>query len=66
MSREAKYVVRLTDEERVEMQALVDEGRGSQSVRQRAQLLLKTDESEAGPGWTDRRAAEFAAPMLKA
>lgn len=60
MSKDAKFVVRLTDEERSELQALVDEGRGSKSVRQRARVLLKTDESPSGPAWTDRRAAEFA------
>jgi hypothetical protein len=60
MSKDAKFVVRLTDEERSELQAIVAEGRGSKSVRQRARVLLKTDESETGPGWTDERAAEFA------
>ena len=60
MSKDLKFVVRLTDDERSELQALVDEGRGSRSVRQRARVLLKTDESEGGPGWTDTRAAEFA------
>ena len=49
MSKDAKYVVRLTDEERCELQAIVDEGRGSKSVRQRARVLLKTDASETGP-----------------
>lgn len=65
MSKDAKFVVRLTDEERVELQRMVNEGRGSKSVRQRARVLLKTDESEAGPGWTDERAAEFAEVSLK-
>lgn len=60
MSKDAKYVVRLTEGERSELQAMIDEGRGAKSVRQRARLLLKTDESEAGPAWTDERAAEFA------
>lgn len=60
MSKDAKCVVRLTGEEQSELQALVDEGRGSKSVRQRARVLLKSDESETGPGWTDQRAAEFA------
>jgi transposase len=60
MSKDAKCVVRLTGQERSELQALVDEGRGSKSVRQRARVLLKSDESETGPGWTDQRAAEFA------
>jgi hypothetical protein len=65
MSKDAKCVVRLTDEERCELQAIVDEGRGSKSVRQRARVLLKTDESERGPGWTDVRAAEFAEVSLR-
>jgi hypothetical protein len=65
MSKDAKFVVRLTDDERAELQRMVDEGRGSKSVRQRARVLLKTDESEAGPGWTDERAAEFAEVSLK-
>jgi hypothetical protein len=60
MSKDAKFVVRLTEDERSKLQAMVDEGRGSKSVRQRARVLLKTDESETGPAWTDERAAEFA------
>ena len=49
MGKDAKYVVRL-----------VDEGRGSKSVRKRARVLLKADESDDGPAWPDTRAAEFA------
>lgn len=60
MSKDAKHVVRLSEEERSELQTMVDEGRGSKSVRQRARVLLKADESEMGPAWTDERAAEFA------
>jgi len=37
----------------------VDEGRGSKTVRQRARVLLKVDQAEGGPGWTDERAAEY-------
>ena len=59
MSKDVKYVVRLTPEERGELQAMVDEGRCSKSVRQRARVLLKADESEGAPGWTDERVAEF-------
>ena len=40
MGKDAKYVVRLDGEERVELQKLVDEGRGSKSVRKRARVLL--------------------------
>ena len=60
MSKDAKFVVRLAEEERFELQAMVDDGRGAKSVRQRARVLLKADESETGPAWTDMRAAEFA------
>lgn len=65
MGKDAKFVVRLTKDERSELRAIVDEGRGSKSVRQRARVLLKTDESEAGPAWTDERAAEFAEVSLR-
>ena len=64
MSKDAKYVVRLSVEERGELQAMVDEGRHSKSVRQRARVLLKADEGEAGPGWVDERVAEFAEVSL--
>ena len=60
MSMDAKYVVKLTVAERSELQSMVDQGRNSKTVRQRARVLLKTDESSASPGWTDERAADFA------
>ena len=64
MGKDAKYVVRLEAEERVELQALVDEGRGCKSVRQRARVLLKANESEDGPAWKDERVAEYAEVSL--
>ena len=64
VGKEAKYVVRLLGEERRALQALVDEGRGSKSVRQRARILLKADESEQGPAWTDPKVACFAEVSL--
>ncbi len=64
MGKEAKYVVRLEAEERVELQTMVDEGRGAKTVRSRARILLKADESEAGAAWTDERVAEFAEVSL--
>ena len=60
MGKDAKYLVRLDADEREQLQALVDEGRGSKSVRTRARILLKADESEQGPAWPDPRVAEFA------
>ena len=64
MSKDDKYVVRLDVKERVELQSMVDEGRRSKSVRQRARILLKVDESPSGSVWTDERAAEFAEVSL--
>lgn len=60
MGKDAKYVVRLSGEERRQLQSMVDEGSGSKETRQRARVLLKADESQEGPGWTDERTAEFA------
>lgn len=64
MGKDAKYVVRLNVEERGQLQSLVDQGRGSKSVRQRARVLLKADESDDGPAWKDERVAEFAEVSL--
>ena len=64
MGKDAKYVVRLSGEERQQLQSMVDAGRGSKETRQRARVLLKADQSEAGPGWTDERTAEFAEASL--
>ncbi len=58
MERNAKYVVRLDELERGRLQALVDRGQGSKTIRKRALILLKADESKRGPGWTDRKIAE--------
>lgn len=64
MSKDAKFVVRLTSQERAELQNIVDEGKHSKSVRQRARVLLKVDQADEGPAWTDARAAEFAEVSL--
>lgn len=64
MGKDAKYVVRLELEERQQLQSLVDAGRGSKLVRQRARVLLKADQAEGAPGWTDERTAEFAEVSL--
>jgi hypothetical protein len=51
-----KYIVRLTDEERVELQLVVKKLKGSSQKVRRAQVLLKADAN--GPNWTDERIAE--------
>jgi transposase len=64
MGKDAKYIVRLEEEEREQLQAMVDEGRGAKTARQRARVLLKADEAEGAPGWSDERVAEFAEVSL--
>jgi len=64
MGKDAKYVVRLSAEERRQLQSMVDEGSGSKETRQRARVLLKADESQGGPAWADERTAEFAEVSL--
>jgi hypothetical protein len=64
MSKDAKHVVRLTSAERTELQKIVDQGLHAKTVRQRARVLLKADQSDEGPAWTDARAAEFAEVSL--
>lgn len=51
-----KYVVRLSEGEREELQSVVKKLKGSSQKVRRAQILLKADAS--GPNWTDERIAE--------
>lgn len=50
------YVVRLTDQEREELQSVVKKLKGTGQKVRRAQILLKADAD--GPNWTDERIAE--------
>ena len=58
MGKEAKYVVRLTMEERETLEALLAAGRAAADKLLRARMLLKADIGEGGPGWTDEEIAE--------
>lgn len=51
-----KFVIRLTEVERTDLQRLVDEGRRAGSVLKRAWVLLKADAD--GPNWKDPEIAE--------
>jgi len=51
-----KYVVRLTDEERGELQGVIRKLKGTGQKVRRAQMLLKADAD--GPNWTDQQIAE--------
>src|SRR5713101_3902966 len=50
------YIVRLTKQERVELQSFVKKIKGTGQKVRRAQILLKADAD--GPNWTDERIAE--------
>jgi len=50
------YVVRLTDQERDELQTVIKKLKGTGQKVRRAQILLKADAD--GPNWTDERIAE--------
>jgi len=51
-----KFIVRLSNEERVVCQEVIKKLKGSSQKVRRAQILLKADVD--GPGWTDARIAE--------
>ena len=53
-----KYVVRLSTDERAQLEALMCKGRRSARLLTKARILLKADVSEAGEGWSDSRIAE--------
>jgi hypothetical protein len=59
--------VRLSDEERERLQALIRKGKSPAKRLLKARILLKTDVSEAGEGWSDGRiieALETSASMI--
>ena len=53
-----RYVVRLTEEERKELQGLVSRGRAAARKITHARVLLQVDEGPEGPGATDREIAK--------
>lgn len=64
MGKDAKFVVQLENEEREQLQALIDRGGRAAAVLKRARVLLKADQTSAGPCWNDERIAEFAEVSL--
>ena len=58
MMSEKKYIVRLNDEERFHLKELLRKGTIPARRLQKAQILLKADESEGGEGWSDLRIME--------
>ena len=53
-----KYIVRLTDAERTQLDDLIRTGKRAASALIHARILLKADVGEGGPGWDDERIAE--------
>ena len=52
-----RYIVRLSDDERAQRNALIGKGKHSAQKLLKARILLQADASEAGPGWPDREIA---------
>ena len=52
-----KYVVRLSAEERAQLDELIRKGKRSAQLLTKARILLKADVSVLGEGWSDSRIA---------
>ena len=50
--------VTLTAQERTELERLLSRGKADVRCLKHAQILLKADEAQGGPGWSDERLAE--------
>ena len=59
-----KYVVRLSDEERERLEALIRKGKSPAQRLLKARILLKADVSEAGAGWSDSRLSRLWTPAF--
>src|SRR5467141_2987905 len=62
-----KYVVRLSEEERERLEALLRKGKSPAQRLLKARILLKADVSDAGEGWSDSEiiaALETSASMV--
>jgi len=53
-----KYVLKLSEEERMTLEELARKGRASGWKLLRAQALLKCDQGPSGPAWPDARISE--------
>ena len=52
------FIVRLTQEERSQLEALLKAGKASTLKLTRARILLKADQQDRGPAWSDAEIAE--------
>jgi Homeodomain-like domain len=53
-----RYVVRLSQDERKQLDEMIRKGKSSAQKLTKARILLKADVSEAGEGWSDSRIVE--------
>ncbi len=53
-----KYVVKLSEDERNQLNEMIRKGKSSAQRLTKARILLKADVSEAGEGWSDSRIVE--------
>ena len=53
-----KYIVRLTEEERTDLESLIHKGKVAAHKRLHAEILLKADISELGEKWLDSQISE--------
>jgi transposase len=53
----SKYIVQLSDEEREQLDALIQNGKHRARQLLKARILLKADASDAGAGWNDSQIA---------
>ena len=58
MALQEKFIVRLTAEQRDELERLAATGKRSAATILRARILLKADAAGGGPAWSDSRIAE--------
>ncbi len=53
-----KYIVKLSEEERADLQKLIGQGEAPARKLAHARILLKADSGEAGPSWSDQAISE--------
>ena len=59
-----KYVVRLSAEERDQLNDMIRSGKRSAQLLTKARLRLKADASDAGEGWSDSRIVQALDPSI--
>ena len=53
-----KYIIKLSPEERDTLKKIITSGRGPARMFARARILLKTDQGEHGPSWSDEKISD--------